>query len=174
MTQAQTPVQNLIGKFKRGQRGECCRKWKLIQFFDTHFGQPRCARSTAHQSERGTVWRKICPRMWIKRHDTQRRINCRRPRHFNDRAVPEVHAIKVANRSGSAAIGVFYKLVIRDNPHAPVSSGAGGSVQGQSNLREGAKTVASPISTFLPSTEQWQSILTMRLAGSMSVTLTSA
>lgn len=44
----------------------------------------------------------------------------------------------------------------------------------QSNLREGANTMASPISTFFPSTEQWQSSLTRRLPISMSTTFTSA
>ncbi|SPJ28333.1 hypothetical protein TRM7615_01832 [Falsiruegeria mediterranea M17] len=44
----------------------------------------------------------------------------------------------------------------------------------QSNLRDGASTIASPIRTFLPSTEQWQSSFTRRLDISMSTTLTSA
>ena len=44
----------------------------------------------------------------------------------------------------------------------------------QSNLREGARTVASPIRTFLPSTRQRQSSCTRRLPWSMPTTSTSA
>ena len=49
-----------------------------------------------------------------------------------------------------------------------------GGAARQSNLREGASTVASPIRTFLPSTRQRQSSWTRRLAWSIPMTSTSA
>ena len=67
--------------------------------------------------------------------------------------------------------------------HAPVGccvhgrrmrSGRSARKSCQSNLREGARTVASPINTFLPFTRQRQSSCTRRLPWSMPITSTSA
>jgi len=117
VVQAKAAVQGFIRKFKRSEGSECRVERQLIQFFHAEFGKTRGARGTAHQPEGRGGRGEVGAWMRLEGDDAQRRVGGGVARQLDHGSVAEVHAVKISDRSRGAAIVLFYKLVVRNNPH---------------------------------------------------------
>jgi hypothetical protein len=135
------------------------------QHLDAQLLQPVGARLGVHQAEGRGVGGEELAGMRLERHDAKRCAGS--PGQVDHMGMAPVHTIEIADRHRGAAFFGAGKLVVAHDPHGAHLTGLVGGGQdaqtgGQSNLPEGARTIASPFSTTVSSTRQWVASVTRR------------
>ena len=127
-------------------------------------------------SEGGGVGGKEFARVGFESHHAKGHVKAARlgAGDVDHRLMAKVNPVEIADRRGGATVVGIKEQGVADDTHGALGSRPRAAAQDQSNLRLGARTVASPIKTFLPLTRQRVSIVTRRLEWSIPVTSTSA
>ena len=181
MGHAQARRQHIAGEVFGGHRGKGCIEGQLKKILDPQHLEAVRAGLRVHEPERWLILarclREESARMGLEGDDPERlrrhmaEALAQLARQFYHRAVAAMHPVKIAHRNGSATC--LRRDIAPIGKALHMSAFVGGPAD-QSNLREGARTRASPFKTTVSPTAQWVSRVTRRREWSIAMTLTSA
>ena len=190
MRDAEVSRQYVFAEGLRRQARQILIEAKLVEPLYPDPGQSARPRLGRHQLEGWRVGFEEAAGVWHEGDHAQRCLGQGFMRKRDHMLVAAMHAVKIAKGDRRAPVGCIDGSAVLDDAHGTsqmhsgsragwigrptpatreiLRGGRGASTPGgrgrQSNLAEGASTMASPFSTFLPSTMQAQSSVTRRLA----------
>ena len=118
MAQAQPINDHLLRKGAGAEAGEGGIEPQLIQLVDADLLQLVRARLCAHQTEGRGVGGEIFAGVWLECDPAQGRVGQGGAGHIDDRPMPQMHPVEIANSGGRPLIGSGYKLIVANDFHA--------------------------------------------------------